>query len=143
MKRSIHRHFVTLQPETFMNKTKSLLALGLLLAAGLIGGAITGRINYSVPAEAQREPVKRPDHWEYCALSKAAVGQSRGGLYWIMYFRDGGVQTVELEETATERYGPAVAIGQLGNAGWEMVGAGPLEMRAGSTNAIYFKRLRR
>ena len=48
---------VTLQPETFMNKTKRLLALVLLLAAGLIGGAIAGRIGYSVPAEAQREPL--------------------------------------------------------------------------------------
>jgi hypothetical protein len=43
-----------------MNKTQSLLALVLLLAAGLVGGAIAGRINYSVPTQAQREPLKRP-----------------------------------------------------------------------------------
>jgi hypothetical protein len=60
-----------------------------------------------------------------------------------MYFRDGGPQIVEVEEAATERYGPAAAIAKLGDGGWEMVGEGPLEMRAGATNAIYFKRLRR
>jgi hypothetical protein len=126
-----------------MNKTKRLLALVLLLAAGLTGGAIAGRRSYSVPTQAQREPLKRPDRWEYCSLSKAAVGESRGGRYSITYFRDGGAQIIELEEAATERDGPAAAIAQLGNAGWEMVGEGPLHMRAGSTNAIYFKRLRR
>jgi hypothetical protein len=126
-----------------MKNSKRLLALGLLLA-GIIGGAIAGRISYSSPTQAQRpEPMRRPDGWEYCSLSKAAVGQSRGGLYWILYFRDGGAQIVEAEESATERYGPAAAIAKLGNAGWEMVGEGPLEMRAGSTNAIYFKRLKR
>ncbi|HMJ25765.1 MAG TPA: hypothetical protein VK475_08050 [Pyrinomonadaceae bacterium] len=126
-----------------MNKTKRLLALVLLLAAGLVGGAIGGRISYSVPTQAQREPGKKPDRWEYCSLSKAAVGQSRGGLYWVMYFRDGGAQIVEAEELATERYGPAATIARLGDNGWEMVGEGPLEMRAGGTNAIYFKRLKR
>jgi hypothetical protein len=81
--------------------------------------------------------------WEYCSLSKAAVGQSRGGLYSITYFRNGGADVVEAEELATERYGPAKAIAQLGQNGWEMVGQGPLETRAGGTNAIYFKRLMR
>ena len=126
-----------------MNKTKSLLALVLLLAGGLVGGAIAERISYSVPTQAQREPLKKPDRWEYCSLSRGAVGQSRGGLYWVMYFRDGGAQVVEVEEAATERYGPAAAIAKLGDGGWEMVGEGPLEMRAGATNAIYFKRPRR
>ena len=47
------------------------------------------------------------------------------------------------EELATESYGPAKAIAKLGEDGWEMVGEGPLEMRAGNLNAIYFKRLKR
>jgi len=129
-----------------MNKTKRLLMLVLVLAVGLIGGAITERMNYTVPTEAQRPdrpPPRTPDRWEYCALSRAAVGASRGGLYSITYFRDGGAQLVEAEELATERYGPARAIAQLGQEGWEMVGEGPLEARAGATNAIYFKRPRR
>jgi len=120
--------------------------LVLVLAVGLIGGAITERMNYTVPTEAQRpdRPAPRtPDRWEYCALSRAAVGASRGGLYSITYFRDGGAQLVEAEELATERYGPARAIAQLGQEGWEMVGEGPLEARAGAINAIYFKRPRR
>jgi hypothetical protein len=129
-----------------MNKTRRSLMFVLVLAVGLIGGAITERLNYTVTTEAQRPdrlPVRTPDRWEYCALSRAAVGVSRGGLYSITYFRDGGAQLVEAEELATERYGPAKAIAQLGQEGWEMVGEGPLDARAGATNAIYFKRPRR
>jgi len=129
-----------------MNKTRRLITLVLVLAAGLMGGAITERMHYAVPTQAQRPdrpPGRTLDRWEYCSLSRAAVGVSRGGLYWITYFRDGGAQVVEAEELATERYGPAKAIAQLGQDGWEMIGEGPLEMRAGATNAIYFKRLKR
>ena len=126
-----------------MNKTPRVLTLTLVLAAGLVGGAITGRMNYTIPTQAQRAPAKGTrDRWEYCSLSKALVGQSRGGLYWISYFHGTGVQVVEVEEMATESSGPAKAISKLGDEGWEMVGEGPLEMRAGGTNAIYFKRLR-
>jgi len=130
-----------------MNKTRSLPTLGLVLAAGLVGGAIAGRMNFTVPTQAQRaDPTaarsRGADRWEYCSLSKAMVGQGRGGLYWITYFRSGGAQVVETEELATERYGPAKAIAQLGAEGWEMVGEGPLEMRSGGLNAIYFKRPR-
>jgi hypothetical protein len=130
-----------------MNKTRPVLTLAMVLAAGLIGGAIIGRMNFAVPTQAQRtDPSaarpRGPDRWEYCSLSKAMVGQSRGGLYWITYFRSGGAQVVETEELATERYGPSKAIAQLGAEGWEMVGEGPLEMRAGGINAIYFKRPR-
>jgi hypothetical protein len=133
-----------------MNKTRSLPMLGLVLAAGLVGGAIAGRMNFTVPTQAQRSDptadrmakLRSPDRWEYCSLSKAMVGQGRGGLYWITYFRSGGAQVVETEELATERYGPSKAIAQLGVEGWEMVGEGPLEMRSGGLNAIYFKRPR-
>ena len=126
-----------------MNKTARILTLALVLVAGLVGGAITGRMNYTVPTQAQRAPGRGVrDRWEYCSLSKALVGQSRGGLYWISYFHTTGVQVVEVEELATESSGPAKAIAKLGDEGWEMVGEGPLEMRAGKTNAIYFKRLR-
>jgi hypothetical protein len=128
--------------EINMSKTPRILTLVLVLAAGLVGGAITGRMNYTVPTQAQRAPVKARDRWEYCSLSKALVGQSRGGLYWISYFHSNGVQVVEVEEMATESSGPAKAISKLGDEGWEMVGQGPFEMRTGGTNAIYFKRLR-
>ena len=130
-----------------MNKTRLLLTLVLVTAAGLAGSAITGRMNYAGATQAQR-PERTPDRprgrdrWEYCSLSKAMVGQGRGGLYWITYFRNGGAEVVEAEEQATERYGPSKAIAKLGEDGWEMVGEGPLEMRAGGLNAIYFKRLR-
>src|SRR5438034_11542005 len=120
-----------------MNKTPRILTLALVLAAGVAGGAITGRMNYTVPTQAQRvDRTRGHDRWEYCSLSKALVGESRGGLYWISYFRTTGVQLVEVEEMATESSGPAKAIAKLGEEGWEMVGEGPLEMRAGKTNAI-------
>ena len=125
-----------------MNRTIRLLTFVLVLAAGLIGGAISGRISTQAQ-RIDRPPLRTPDRWEYCSLSKAMVGQSRGGLYWITYFRNGGAQIVEAEELATESYGPAKAIAKLGEDGWEMVGEGPLEMRAGNLNAIYFKRLKR
>ena len=87
----------------------------------------------SAPAAAQR--------WEYASLTRAAYpGSARGGLYWISYFGAEGVRVVEVEEQATERGGPAKAIAQLGSEGWEMVGQGPLEIRQGGLQAIYFKR---
>jgi len=125
-----------------MNRTIRLLTVVLVLAAGLIAGVISGRISTQAQ-RTDRPPLRTPDRWEYCSLSKAMVGQSRGGLYWITYFRNGGAQIVEAEELATESYGPAKAIAKLGEDGWEMVGEGPLEMRAGNLNAIYFKRLKR
>ncbi len=121
-----------------MNRTRQAMTLMLVLAGGLVGGNISGRVaapDYT--AQAQR---KQSSRWEYCTVSKAVTSPSRGGLYWITYFRDGGIQQVEVEEQATERGGPAKAIAKLGEEGWEMVGQGPLEIRQGGLNAIYFKR---
>jgi hypothetical protein len=113
--------------------------------AALGGGALAGRFYASAqqptprPSRAER---LAPQRWEYASLTRAAVGPGRGGLYWISYFSDKGVRVVEVEEQATERGGPAKAIAQLGMDGWEMVGQGPLEIRQGGLNAIYFKRPR-
>ncbi|MFN2456306.1 MAG: hypothetical protein ABR577_19080 [Pyrinomonadaceae bacterium] len=126
-----------------MNKTRYAFMTALVLIAGLAGGAVSGGFSAVLPARAQR--VDRSsgtvsNRWEYCSITRAAVGQGRGGLYWISYFREGGVQVVEVEEQATERGGPAKAIAKLGEEGWEMVGQGPLEIRQGGFNALYFKR---
>ncbi len=126
-----------------MNKTQYVITLAALMVAGLIGGAISGRISPVARTQAQRAERPRPSaplKWEYCSLTRAVVGPSRGGLYWISYFRDSGVQVVEVEELATERTGPAKAIAKLGEEGWEMIGQGPLEIRQGGLNALYFKR---
>ncbi|HEX8138377.1 MAG TPA: hypothetical protein VF544_12365 [Pyrinomonadaceae bacterium] len=121
-----------------MNRTRQALMLVLVLAGGLVGGNISGRMAAPpLTAQAQRRPSSR---WEYCTVSKAVTSPNRGGLYWITYFREGGIQQVEVEEQATERGGPAKAIAKLGEEGWEMVGQGPLEIRQGGLNAIYFKR---
>ena len=113
------------------------LALGGLLYAGALNRA-AGKMDESNDAGAP--PAER---WEYAAVSKAGyTASSRGGTYWISYFRDAGVDIVEVEERASEQQGAAVvkAIARLGNEGWEMVGQADLPVKAGRVEAIYFKR---
>lgn len=127
-----------------MDKTRQFLVILLLLVGWSFSGALPGKL-FSVPqtrAERMEEPSAGPK-WEYCALSKAAyVGSARGGLYWISYFRETGVQVVEVQASVTEGSGAAFAkaISKLGSEGWEMVTPGPLEVNQVSTNALYFKR---
>ena len=125
-----------------MIKTRYALPLAVLTVAGLIGGTFVNRIAAGSPPQAQPTPRPKapaPTKWEYCSLTRA-VAPGRGGLYWISYFNDGGIRVVEVEEQATERSGPGKAIAKLGAEGWEMVGQGPLELRQGGLNALYFKR---
>ena len=81
--------------------------------------------------------------WEYCALSRSGyTGSSRGGQYWISYFKTGGVEIVEVEEKVSDQQGTQIAraITRLGEEGWEMVGQGELPVSTGRFGAIYFKR---
>jgi hypothetical protein len=116
-------------------------ALALVFACGAVLGG-----KFLATAQTRTQPGARgaaaaPQRWEYASLTRAAYpGSARGGLYWISYFGPEGVRVVEVEEQATERGGPAKAIAQLGAEGWEMVGQGPLEIRQGGLNALYFKR---
>lgn len=83
--------------------------------------------------------------WEYCAVSRSGyTGSSRGGQFWISYFKATGVEIVEVEEKVSEQQGTqlARAISKLGEEGWEMVGQGELPVNAGKNGAIYFKRLK-
>jgi hypothetical protein len=128
-----------------MDKKRYALIVVVMLMAALCGGAISGK--FLTPTGAQAQAVAGApkmaggQKWEYCSLTKAAyVASNRGGLYWISYFRDSGVQVVEVEDTALERNGPAKALARLGEEGWEMVGAGPLDIRQGELKALYFKR---
>lgn len=112
-------------------------ALGGLLYAGALNRA-AGKADES--SEASAPPVER---WEYCAVSKAGyTASNRGGTYWISYFKDTGVEIVEVEERASEQQGAAVvkAMARLGNEGWEMVGQAELPVKTGRLEAIYFKR---
>jgi hypothetical protein len=113
------------------------VALGGFLYAGALNRA-AGKNDES--GEGSAAPAER---WEYCAVSKAGyTASNRGGAYWISYFRDTGVDIVEVEERASEQQGAAVvkAIARLGNEGWEMVGQAELPVRTGRLDAIYFKR---
>ena len=113
------------------------VALGGLLYAGALNRA-AGKNDES--SEAGAPPAER---WEYCTVSKAGyTASNRGGTYWISYFRDTGVEIVEVEERALEQQGSGVvkAMARLGNEGWEMVGQADLPVKAGRVEAIYFKR---
>lgn len=122
-----------------MNGKWDALMIALALVAALIGGTISNRLLVATSAQAQQDSPGQK--WEYCTLTKAAyVGSNKGGIYWISYFRDSGVQVVEVEDAALEKNGPSKAIAKLGAEGWEMVGQGPLEIRQGTLNALYFKR---
>ena len=114
------------------------LALGGYLYAGALDRA-AGKADEN-NNEAGAAPAER---WEYCTVSKAGyTASNRGGAYWISYFRDTGVEIVEVEERASEQQGAAVvkAIARLGNEGWEMVGQADLPVKTGRLEAIYFKR---
>lgn len=126
-----------------MNEKRYLLLIVLMIAVFLCGRAFDELLT-PVPAQARPTDESRTAaglKWEYCALTKAAyVRSSRGGLYWISYFRDAGVEVVEVEDSALERSGSTKAIARLGAEGWEMVGEGGLEIRPGGVSALYFKR---
>ena len=122
-----------------MNGKRYSLVMALAILAAAIGGASFNRLLFAESTQAQRNNTGQ--QWEYCSLTQAAyVGSNRGGVFWISYFRDSGVQVVEIADSALEKNGPAKAITKLGAEGWEMVGQGPLEIRQGVLNAIYFKR---
>ncbi|HYO64190.1 MAG TPA: hypothetical protein VER08_11210 [Pyrinomonadaceae bacterium] len=129
-----------------MSKRWQVLTAAVALAAVFAGGAAWAGLSKAGSAAAQGSSPesRRADgpRWEYCAVSRAHYGgSSRGGIYWISYFREAGVQVVEVEESAVEKNGMAKAIARLGEEGWEMVGPGQLDIRTGtSVNAIYFKR---
>ena len=120
-----------------MNKA---LYASLVVVLALGGFLYAGAQKVSDNEEAGAPPAER---WEYCTVSKAGyTASNRGGTYWISYFRDSGVEIVEVEERASEQQGAAVvkAMARLGNEGWEMVGQADLPVKAGRVEAIYFKR---
>ena len=122
-----------------MNGKWHTIMIALVIVATLTGGPIFNRWLVATPALAHQNSAGQ--QWEYCTLTKASyVASNRGGVYWISYFRDSGVQVIEVEDPALEKNGPAKAIAKLGVEGWEMVGQGPLEISKGTLNALYFKR---
>lgn len=123
----------------------ALLFLALLTASFLGGNAFnqTGRVGTAEAIANRSAATTERVKWEYCAVSKAGyAASSRGGTYWISYFRETGVEIVELEEKVSEQQGASLAkaIARLGEEGWEMVGQSDLPVKTGRLEAIYFKR---
>ncbi len=120
-----------------------LIALALL--AGYAGHALSDRLLAPRVASASA-PQEDRDEWEYCAVARAHYPTSpQGGVYWIAYFRQNGVETEEVKAGPFEN-GQAKAINKLGREGWVMVGQGPLDVRHGPQGlptALFFRRVRR
>jgi hypothetical protein len=120
-----------------------------LMALALLGFLYGSALNRAVPVvraespDEQKSEARAGARWEYCAVSRAGyTGSTRGGVYWISYFKDTGVEVVEVEEKASEQQGASIsrAIARLGEDGWEMVGNGELPVKTGRFEALYFKR---
>jgi hypothetical protein len=124
-----------------------LLTLFLALAAGFAGHALYGVLASPQVAQAHAASSDSGDpQWEYCAVVKAQYAGSIRLVYWIAYFKGEGVKTEDVEAPpGGSAFAKAVA--KLGQDGWDMVGAGPLEVRpefrpnpSGMPNAVFFKR---
>ena len=121
------------------------LLIALALLAGFAGRALGDRLLSPRAAEASSAQEGRSE-WEYCAVTRAQyTGSPQAGVYWIAYFRPGGVESVEIKAGVSEN-AQGKAISMLGRDGWVMVGQGPLEVRQGpqgTATALYFRRARR
>ena len=131
-----------------MNRKHFLLTLVLVLAAGFAGHTLYGLLVSPQVAQAHAASRDSGDaQWEYCAVLKAQYPGSVRLVYWIAYFKGEGVKTEDVE-TGPGGSPFAKAAAKLGQDGWEMVGAGPLEgplparpsASGGTPNAVFFKR---
>jgi hypothetical protein len=75
--------------------------------------------------------------WEYCAVVN--IREDSGGFTpenpAIWYFATDGIQVTPIKGKASSMVAKTIA--ELGEEGWEMVGAGNL---SGHRHALYFKR---
>lgn len=122
---------------------------GLLLLLVVVSYLLGNNLNRAVVvarAESEESGARRTGaRWEYAAVSRSGyTGAARGGNYWISYFKETGVEIVEIEERVSDQQGTqtARAVAKLGEEGWEMVGQGELPVKTGRFEAIYFKRLK-
>ncbi|HST50700.1 MAG TPA: hypothetical protein VLJ61_01720 [Pyrinomonadaceae bacterium] len=129
-----------------MNRKHLLLTLALALVVGAMVHALCGSLLAQQTVQAHAAPSDSDVQWEYCAVLKAQYPGSVRLVYWIAYFKGDGVRTEDIEAgVGGNAFGKAVA--KLGQDGWEMVGAGPLEVRPeirpnplNTPNAVFFKR---
>jgi hypothetical protein len=78
--------------------------------------------------------------WEYCAI--VGIRRADDGLNpyrpGIWHFTELGIQSTRIEKPEADEVAKTIA--QLGEQGWEMVGAGSTV--EGSQHVLYFKRPR-
>ncbi len=135
-----------------MSRKQYFLTAALVVFAALAGRAlapVTSPAPVAAQTRAEEGEGEKPEasadgrRWEYCAVTRGQYLTSTRAVYWIVYFRERGVQVVDVEAPpGGNAFGRAVA--RLGDEGWEMTGEGDLEVRPGSPSpkAIFFKRLK-
>lgn len=121
------------------------LLITLMLVAFLYGSSLNRAVPVASAAEDEQSggDVRARVRWEYCVVTRSGyTGSTRGGTYWVSYFKETGVEIVEIEERVSEQQGASIAraMAKLGDEGWEMVGQGDLPVKTGKFEAIYFKR---
>lgn len=131
-----------------MGRRQFLLTVALALAVSFAGHALYGALVSPSTAQARTVSGDAADdgQWEYCAVVRAQYSGSVRYVYWIAYFNRDGVKTEDVEAgVGGNPFGKAVT--KLGQAGWEMVGSGPLEIQPEARpnpftapNAVFFKR---
>ena len=127
-----------------MTRTRHLLTAAIFTFGFLGGGLLFGNLAASPAGAPVTEAATegRDQKWEYCVVTKAAYASGRAGVYWITYYKESGVQVVDVEDNATTNAALAKAVARLGNEGWELVGLGPMEVRGNKLDGLYFKRPR-
>jgi hypothetical protein len=116
------------------------------------------------PVKAQKTSAKNKiarQNWEYCAIVSSSYSSTEGivdgGVATILYFETSGyreeivkLQGEKIDKQIVDKYeymeqkARAVAIAQLGNQGWEMIGQLPFTYRfdIAPSNALFFKRVK-
>jgi len=133
-----------------MKKFQIIILMITISAITLIGREVIDRYVFPNIAHAQSTQATQSrgqTRWEYCALTLDSSSQNTFGssvhYATIRYYQSSGWRTekVELESSEFEGYRLVIgkAIAKLGDEGWEMA----LDYKGqGSTNLIYFKRLK-
>jgi len=75
--------------------------------------------------------------WEYCAIVNISTNNEKLSTYYpgIWHFTDLGIQVSRIHSPEADEVAKTIA--QLGEQGWEMVGAGNT---SNSFHTLYFKR---
>lgn len=128
-------------------RTLVFVTVVLLIISIQIGDVFNSSSVYAKQLRKGKREVRQK--WEYCAIVDIGFiskGEKYSGFSKICYFQNSGCkeQTVEstgMEESSAKANAFAIAIANLGNEGWEMIGEGSsLVSWTNVHGSLYFKR---